>query len=78
MTRIKVTAEHIRRGKPHKSHCCPIALAMGEAFRCLVFVEGERAAIDDGGRIALPKACVDFQVAFDAGAVVEPFEFEVE
>jgi hypothetical protein len=81
---IRVTAEHIRLGKPEQCTSCPIALAILDAFPGITGV-----AVNPGWATAyrgdddpvldafLPKEASQFIDDFDDLLPVTPFEFQV-
>ena len=80
---IRVTADHIARGKRHDAFLCPIALAACEQTGCepgdLVvgdYIIAPSRAGDISGH--LPASACSFERDFDDGLPVEPFEFAVE
>jgi hypothetical protein len=87
--RVIVTEEDILQGKPHKSSCCPIALALRRiphvvlaAGHCpRVFHDEASIQLEDWpfpeGSM-LPVRAQDFIDDFDAGDPVEPFIFNLE
>ena len=77
---IKVTQEHIEKGKKNNCWRCPIALAIAEASGgCRIAVLFEHYVIEDEARTArtLPVEAISFIASFDAGLPVAPFEFEI-
>lgn len=83
-TTIRVTADHIRRGKMGDIFGCPIALALCEQGGYEpgdLHVGGSQAIAPAGDQDVtadLPSEAVEFVYMFDGGDEVEPFEFEVE
>ena len=79
---VKVTEEHIAKGKRRAMSFCPIALAIKEqASNSHVDVMPRHVYIglgDDTRICDLPQIAHDFVVAFDMGNDVHPFEFETE
>lgn len=75
---VKVTQEHIDKGRKSSCVSCPVALAFEEAGK-LAFV-GVEAVRPLGGFIEarLPVEATRFIRAFDRDEQVTPFEFEVE
>lgn len=75
---IKVTQEHINKGKKRNILFCPIALALNDAFgtECSV---GPKDWGFRGESLCyfLSQKCKDFIKKFDNSKPVEPFEFEV-
>lgn len=77
--KIQVTEDHICRGQPGRGDCCPVALALRESGFPNVHVSKLFIWHDGPGRWShLPAEVKKFVEDFDAGAVVVPFEFEVE
>jgi hypothetical protein len=81
--KISVTQEHIDQGVPNRPCICPIGLAFRAAgfdvsvtYRDLDFFEPRPGGLFLG-RLATPSAVKAFQVAFDKGEPVSPFEFEM-
>jgi hypothetical protein len=79
---IKVTEDHIRRGKRRTMRCCPIALAIRdlEPNRNVdVLPQYAYIGYGDATRVCdLPQLAQDFIIAFDAGNEVTPIEFDTE
>jgi hypothetical protein len=78
-----VAHHHILRGNARSCGLCPIALALNEqhprqgGWR----VTNDHACYPYGGglmQIPLPSSCIDFIQAFDSGAHVEPFTFQLQ
>jgi hypothetical protein len=87
-TMITVTADHIASGRPGESCLCPIALAIADAVRDLpssghaphVTVSSFDVIVKltwTDWRAELPGSGQGFIAAFDAGAPVGPFTFEL-
>lgn len=76
--KIKVTQEHIDRGTKKACSTCPVALALREAtgMECEVSTTIAFLPNNDNG-IPLPIDAKDFIRRFDAGTLVQPFEFEL-
>jgi hypothetical protein len=87
---IRVTAGHIRRGKPEECSKCPVALAILDGFPEVteVIVNQEWATVKRGEAdpfldAEMPLAAREFISAFDQPSLwigpspVKPFEFEV-
>jgi hypothetical protein len=71
--RVKVTEEHIQKGKRFQSCECPIALACGGNV-------GLNVAWVDGKEYRLPEVATWFIRKFDLDfghAKIEPFEFDM-
>jgi len=83
---VKVTKNHIDRGKPDSCYNCPIALALHEADYAVsymvtvspVHVHLEFSGIETEMDLPLPQIACDFIDDFDNGRKVKPFEFELE
>jgi hypothetical protein len=82
MTTVTVTAEHIARGERDNCVCCPVALAIADAFPgAIVWVGGARALIDEVGHDVeadLPVEVEEFVCRFDDDGFGEPFTFELD
>lgn len=79
--RVRVTADHIAKGKPTQKECCPIALAFKDAGYETALVDTQAAFIAKGKDkdvIVLPEKARLFVERFDVKKSVEPFEFTVE
>ena len=86
--RINVTTEHIKTSEAMKHHhqlcvCCPIALALQEAFKKELSVtvnHGDAVYRFEDTREyhKLPPECLAFIRAFDSFNNAEPFTFEVQ
>ena len=78
---IRVTAEHIAQGWRGSACNCPIALALKDEWPgAEVEVSGPDIEVS-ADRLWLAQCddtAMDFIVRFDAGADVQPFEFDVE
>lgn len=74
---IKVTQNHIDRGKPADSKCCPIALAVKETIGLPIEVGAYDFTIC-GEVFELPSLAYRFVRGFDRAWEVEPFEFNLE
>lgn len=86
---VKVTQDHINKGKP-KSNCdCAIALAIRSMLPTVVVPYGlSRVGVyyrwarvfSSRGWVYpdLPREAQDFIIKFDSGQSVSPFEFELE
>lgn len=79
---VRVTADHIKRGKRRSESSCPIALALCEKLQ----VETQRGTsvgqmhlTVKGVRLLskVPKKIVQFIEAFDKGSKVKPFTFTI-
>jgi hypothetical protein len=82
MTVVRVTAGHIKAGKPGKCGECPVALAVADTFPAAAFAsvcpDHLAMLLDDKlVRTPTPMRAAVFIRAFDAGDPVEPFEFTV-
>lgn len=85
-TAVRVTADHIERGKRHVGHSCPIALAIREQWPGTppraVFVTDRYASVAAEGEhwlyCEVPDAAATFIDLFDEGREVAPFEFDAE
>ena len=74
--KIKVTKEHIDKGRKKSALSCPIALAIGDKYGLDASVGPESCVI--GYTICdLPKSVKKFIKLFDNGYSVEPFEFNI-
>lgn len=85
---INVTAECIANGKPYRSQCCPIALAVKNIFPDArmsvgpgtIYVSFPGLLIMDvyfnDRRFDVPLIARKFMREFDQGNPVEPFSFE--
>ncbi len=81
---IAVTQAHITAGRRNDCTLCPLALAFHAAGLnvsvCPSHVDVYRSCnpiAEFTGRIGLPIAARNFVMAFDSGAPVLPFEFEI-
>jgi hypothetical protein len=75
---IKVTEDHIRRGRRQSICKCPIALAIMEAVPTRLLIVGPNVVSIDIGEFLLPKEAQDFIGDFDfEKKKVSPFEFEL-
>lgn len=74
--KIRVTAEHIRRGARSQPFSCPIALACQAAGQTKPLVGLDVLFADDHKHL-LPPAVQQWVRNFDDGLPVEPFEFEL-
>lgn len=81
---IKVTADHIRRGKRGDSCSCAVALAIAEMLSgCIPEVAPVIVYLIDGRKLGLPatvrlpQEVTEWIDAFDKMRPVEPFEFEL-
>ncbi len=77
---IKVTQDYIDNGIKEDGDWCPVALAIKELplIDGDVSVDGDSILLPDGEALDLPASVSDFVHAFDAGALVKPFSFEVD
>ena len=85
---IKVTQEHINKGKRKDYSSCPIALAVKDVFPNDVIEVGqfdltfENCDYESGNGkylgYELPNIACNFVEDFDAGRNVKPFDFELE
>ena len=80
--RIEVTAEDIRNGRKHDCQYCPVARAIARAtgrevltgrITCQI-----RSSYTPWRSVILPRVVFDFTESFDAGALVQPFDFELD
>jgi hypothetical protein len=76
-TLIRVTQEHIDRGKPGDGCSCPVSLAMRDATKYHCHVCRSTFYIRDL-EIDLPEQAKQFINAFDSLGHVSPFEFELD
>lgn len=77
---IKVTQQHIKKGRRASARSCPIALALNEQVGALAIVgHGSASAGVDPNRrhFDLPRAVRRFIYQFDEGKAVKPFNFRV-
>jgi hypothetical protein len=75
---VRVTEEHICRGRRRVANACPVALALTDAGLIDPFVDSDGVLHRVRGHVvfvALPDRATRFVNAFDAGLVVEPFVF---
>jgi len=76
--KIKVTQRHIDTAYPGECDSCPVALAIRDA------VDGRPVSVFYGSIVIgksdcfMPDEVYDFVLDFDAGAPVEPFEFDLD
>lgn len=79
--KIKVTQEHIAKGKPQRSEWCPIALAAKDVFPQEIVVVSPydlQVIAEQRDRYwHLPAQVRQFIKDFDGGRPVEPFDFEL-
>jgi hypothetical protein len=81
--KISVTQKHIDSGRQQNCFLCPIAKAITEAVagKLHIIVQPNRVefkGMEWGGgwrTIELPNSAKEFIKKFDAGKVVEPFDF---
>lgn len=73
---VTVTQEDIRRGRPHSSVACPIALAASRAFGSTAHV-GIGCVVISGVAYLLPDVAEEFARAIDYREAVEPIEFDI-
>lgn len=79
--KIKITENHIKKGKPANTYCCPIALALKEnGYEDPTVGASKAYAVKDGNMISLKlsDSAIRFIKKFDKNEKVEPFEFEFE
>jgi len=83
-TLVRVTADHIARGKRSDCEACPIALALAEADpRHRIWDVGEvwdgvfHAVLMTGEALPLPPVAKAFVSDFDSKRPVRPFTFYV-
>lgn len=79
--KIKVTEDHIKKGKPANTYCCPVALALKEnGYEDATVGESKAYAVKDGNTVTLKlsDSASSFIRKFDMNEQVEPFEFEFE
>lgn len=85
--KIKVTQKHIDAGNRGSSSSCPVALAIKETCPELTYVSVSLAAVDYQIPLlcydlrcykSLPLVARDFIKSFDAGNVVDSFEFDFD
>jgi hypothetical protein len=79
-TQVRVTAEHITRGRPGSCERCPVALAITAATcACYVSAAASTFTILTGtGQLLTyrtPPLAAAFITAFDAAQPVAPFQF---
>lgn len=78
MAKIKVTQDHIKRGKRGKSSSCPVALAVRDYMKGY---KGGTITVDGAGvwigphSFTCPRSVGRFVSDFDAGREVKPFTF---
>lgn len=78
---VKVTQEHINKGKVQNENSCPIALALKEQGFKGVAVPGGTFTLKVGKfhpSYTLPKKADQFVDTFDYEGKVKPFEFTAE
>jgi hypothetical protein len=76
---IKVTEEHISRGKCHDAQRCAVALAIHDAVDSPYVAVGTRMITCVGYHHAVIPTDVKAWISrFDRALPVEPFEFELE
>lgn len=82
--KIRVTKEHIKKGKPEACSSCPVALALKEAFPEAHHTMAGPSQLglmdEDQGFTRLwdtPLIVREFITRFDSNKPVEPFEFEL-
>ncbi len=75
--KVRVTHADIAVGELCDADKCPVALALNRATGRAWRVSHNYAENDGNEHIALPYVAELFQVAFDDGKPVRPFEFEV-
>lgn len=82
MTKIKVrvTAEHIARGKKADYNGCPVALALADAVMAVPTTCGVAGTIDIPGHrdLRAPARVLDWVGDFDSDQPVKPFSFTLE
>ena len=81
--RIEVTAEDIRNGRKHDCQYCPVARAIARATGKETLVGLRTCQIRSSSYtpwcwLILPFAVLEFIESFDAGALVQPFDFELD
>lgn len=76
--KIKVTAEHIRRGLRGISFSCPISLALEDAGIEELFVGKTVLFSFNKKEIPLSKEAQKFVYDFDNNLPIKPFEFELK
>lgn len=80
--RVKVEQRHIDQGKPLHAWSCPVSLALTSATHGQWGVAHEYATLFRGAgdvlKVPLPAEVGDKIAAFDAGELMEPFEFEFD
>jgi len=76
---IDVKQRHIDMGLPKDACRCPVACAIEEATRSVVFVTNTGLIMGLLGpqKFPIPPEVLAFIKAFDAGQHVEPFSFEI-
>lgn len=74
---IRVTQEHIDKGKAGLCSLCPIALALKDAGFKDSWAGSGTLKNNKNTICITPQSCYDFMVHFDAGDLVSPFEFEI-
>jgi len=75
---IRVTADHIARGKRSDALYCPLALAAQDAGLTEPHVASCALYWGGGYGIVLPLFVQDFIGWFDRGDAVAPFEFDLD
>jgi len=80
--KVKVTQEHIDKGRRCNAHCCPIALALSDAGLDRPFVVGSRVMLE-GYEVGLPMDAYNFIDKFDRDLEPtiwepKPFEFSID
>jgi len=85
MTTITVTAEHIAKGKPGECNCCPVALAIKDAFPGIADVAvgpceiGIQLELDGPwAELEPPSDVVLFILLYDTGDRAQPFTFDLD
>ena len=76
---VKVTQEHIDKGRRRATSACPIALALKEQLGHEVVVGEFSTYIGiNSDSIPLPRSAQRFVARFDRGKPVKPFNFRVQ
>ena len=82
---VQVSKEHIKRGVPHSSRYCPVALAINlvDGFNEEVLVSPKDKDLGGGIKIGAkhyhaPRSVERFVKQFDKGKPVKPFNFKLK
>jgi hypothetical protein len=85
MKLVQVTQDHIDRGQRCQALCCPVALAVSDAFGALssastAFITTQLSRDGEVQAVVFnsPKSVRDFILRYDGGGNVEPFCFPLD